>query len=117
MAKKITITTHRAQTEADRTYWRQRTPEERLRMASSMHQTARTIALASMPPDADPSETRRLLFHRFYPFFKLLALKRAIPVTVVVFRKRFTSIELAGEQAFCQGGVGHHANILRTAEL
>ena len=33
-----------------------RTPEERLRMASSMHQTARTIALASMPPDADPSD-------------------------------------------------------------
>ena len=30
MEKKLTITTHQAQAVADREYWRQRTPEERL---------------------------------------------------------------------------------------
>jgi hypothetical protein len=30
MEKKLTITTHQAQAEADREYWRQRTPEQRL---------------------------------------------------------------------------------------
>jgi hypothetical protein len=30
MDKSLTITTHQAQTKADRDYWRQRTPEERL---------------------------------------------------------------------------------------
>ena len=30
MEKTLTITTHEAQSEADRAYWRQRTPEERL---------------------------------------------------------------------------------------
>jgi hypothetical protein len=44
-----------------------RPAEERLLMAVSMHQSARAIALASLPPDADPVETRRLLSHRFYP--------------------------------------------------
>ena len=44
-----------------------RSPEERLRMAVSMHQTARTMALASLPAGTDPAETRRLLLQRFYP--------------------------------------------------
>jgi hypothetical protein len=44
-----------------------RSPEDRLRMAVSMHQTARTIALASLPPRASPAETRLLLRERFYP--------------------------------------------------
>ena len=30
MEKSLTITTHQAQAEADRAYWRRRTPEERL---------------------------------------------------------------------------------------
>jgi hypothetical protein len=30
MEKKLTITTHREQAEADRAYWRQQTPEARL---------------------------------------------------------------------------------------
>ncbi len=30
MERKLTITTHQAQAEADRAYWRSRTPEERL---------------------------------------------------------------------------------------
>ena len=30
MEKSLTITTHEAQLEADRAYWRERTPEERL---------------------------------------------------------------------------------------
>ena len=30
MEKQLTITTHQAQADADRAYWRQRTPEERL---------------------------------------------------------------------------------------
>jgi len=57
-----------------------RSAEERLRMASSMHQTARTIVLASLPPAADPAETRRLLLHRFYP-----ELKQASPSSPVSF--------------------------------
>ena len=44
-----------------------RPAEERLLMAVSMHQTARTIALASLSPTASRAETRSFLLDRFYP--------------------------------------------------
>jgi hypothetical protein len=44
-----------------------RPAKERLRMAGSMDQTARTIAIASLPPDIPHAESPRLLFERFYP--------------------------------------------------
>ncbi|MBM4116398.1 hypothetical protein FJ251_01465 [bacterium] len=39
------------------------TPEERLRMASSLFDTARALVLAGLPPGEEP---RRALFLRFY---------------------------------------------------
>ena len=44
-----------------------RAPEERLLMAASMHESARTLALASLPPNTSPAATRRFLLIRFYP--------------------------------------------------
>jgi len=38
-------------------------PEERLRMASSLFDTARALVLAGLPPGTEP---RRALFLRFY---------------------------------------------------
>lgn len=53
-----------------------RPAEERLRMAVSMHQTARTIAIASLPPDLPRAESLRLLRDRFYPELAHVAAQR-----------------------------------------
>jgi hypothetical protein len=43
-----------------------RSPVERMMMAARMFDTARAIALASLPPDLSPEESRRRLFERLY---------------------------------------------------
>lgn len=43
-----------------------RSGEERMRMASQMFDTARSIALASFPPGLDEIEIKRKLCQRFY---------------------------------------------------
>lgn len=43
-----------------------RSPEERFLMGSRMFSSARTMVLASLPPDLPPDELRRQLFRRFY---------------------------------------------------
>lgn len=46
-----------------------RSPEERLKMGCSMHETARRLVIASLlqgNPNATPADLRRGLFLRFY---------------------------------------------------
>lgn len=46
-----------------------RSPEDRLKMACSMHETARRLVIASLlqqNPNATPADLRRGLFLRFY---------------------------------------------------
>jgi hypothetical protein len=43
-----------------------RSPQERMRMAASMFETARALALSSLPPDASEWDKRRHLMRRFY---------------------------------------------------
>jgi len=44
-----------------------RSPAERFVMGARMFNTARTMILASFPPDLSPEEVRRRLFKRLYP--------------------------------------------------
>lgn len=42
------------------------TPAERMEMCSSMFETARALAEASLPPGLEPTERRRRLCEHFY---------------------------------------------------
>lgn len=42
-------------------------PAERFRIGAGMFETARAIALSSLPPGLSPGEMRRRLCERFYP--------------------------------------------------
>lgn len=46
--------------------YRQMTPDERLKIAASMFETARAIVLSSLPPELDPTQQRLALARRFY---------------------------------------------------
>ena len=46
--------------------YRQMTPDERVRIAASMFETARAIVLSSLPPDLDRKQKRLALARRFY---------------------------------------------------
>jgi hypothetical protein len=46
--------------------YRQMTPDERVRIAASMFETARAIVLSSLPPNLSRREQRLALARRFY---------------------------------------------------
>ncbi len=46
--------------------YRQMTPDERVRIAASMFETARAIVLSSFPPSLDRQQRRLALARRFY---------------------------------------------------
>jgi hypothetical protein len=46
--------------------YRQMTPDERVRIAAAMFETARTIVLSSLPRDLDRRERRLAVARRFY---------------------------------------------------
>jgi hypothetical protein len=49
-----------------RARYRQMTPEERVRVAASMFETARAIILSSLPPGLDRQQRRLALARRLY---------------------------------------------------
>ena len=46
--------------------YKQMTPDERVRIAASMFDTARAIVLSSLPSNLSPKERRLALVRRFY---------------------------------------------------
>lgn len=46
--------------------YKQMTPDERVRIAASMFETARAIVLSSLPPNLNRREQRLALARRFY---------------------------------------------------
>jgi hypothetical protein len=46
--------------------YRRMTPDERVRIAAPMFETARAIVLSSLPPGLSPTQQRLALAHRLY---------------------------------------------------
>jgi len=46
----------------------ERSPQERMRMAADMFESARALIIASLPKDLPPEELKRQLFQRIYGY-------------------------------------------------
>lgn len=49
-----------------REYYAAMSPEERMRIAASMYETARAIVASTLPTDATPAQARYAIARRFY---------------------------------------------------